>query len=103
MQVLYFSTVINFGGVKGFTREILIALAAYIEAREWRSQHNYHLGIPAPHPRSCTTDDVECFFSIMRDSIGKDFTLKQVCHYTLILGIVIIKFIIIVLNNVGIL
>lgn len=42
-------------------------------------------GIPAPHPRSCTTDDVECFFSIMRASIGKDFTPKQVCCLTLFL------------------
>ena len=66
--------------IKGFTREILIALVADIESREWRSQLN-RLGIPAPHPRSCTTDDVECFFSIMRDSVGKDFTLKQVYIY----------------------
>ena len=27
---------------------------------------------------SSTTDDVECFFSILRDMIGSDFTLKQV-------------------------
>lgn len=84
-------------GIKGFTREILIALAADIESREWRSQHNHRLGIPAPHPRSCTTDDVECFFSIMRDSIGKDFTLKQVCHCTLIWVMIIL------LNHVGVL
>ena len=93
MQVFYFPAVINFRevtGIKGFTREVLIALAADIESREWRSQHNHRLGIPAPHPRSCTTDDVECFFSIMRDSIGKDFTLKQVCHYSYTLILVII-------------
>ena len=30
------------------------------------------------HPCSSTTDDVECFFSILRDTVGKDFTLKQV-------------------------
>ena len=59
----------------------MIALVADIESREWRSQHNHLLGILAPHPRSCTTDDVEYFFSIMRDSIGKDFTLKQ-AHLT---------------------
>ena len=28
-------------------------------------------------PRASTTDDVECFHS-MRDTIGKDFTTKQV-------------------------
>ena len=30
------------------------------------------------HPRASTTDDVECFFSVMRDLVGKDFTLKEV-------------------------
>ena len=68
----------DINGIKGFTREVLGALVADIDSREW-SQHS--LGIPVPHPRSCTTDDVECFFSIMRDSVGKNFTLKQVCIY----------------------
>ena len=37
-------------------------------------------GIPAlRHPRSCTIDEVEC---ILRDSIGKDFTIVIVsCTY----------------------
>ncbi len=30
------------------------------------------------HPRASTSDDVECFFSVMRDSIGRNFTTKQV-------------------------
>ena len=30
------------------------------------------------HPRASTTDNVECFFSVLRDSVGKDFTLQQV-------------------------
>lgn len=34
--------------------------------------------MPPEHPRASTTDDVECFFSILRDSVGKDFTLKNV-------------------------
>lgn len=34
--------------------------------------------IPQEHPRASTTDDVECFFSVLRDSVGKDFTLKEV-------------------------
>lgn len=69
--------------VQGFTRETLIALAADLETRQWR--HNYLVahGIPAEHPRSSTTDDVECFFSILRDTVGKDFTLKQVQYYFL--------------------
>lgn len=30
------------------------------------------------HPRASNTDDVECFFSVMRDQVGLNFTLKQV-------------------------
>ena len=33
------------------------------------------------HPRSGTTDDVECMFSIMRDLTGKHFTLRE-ARYT---------------------
>lgn len=29
------------------------------------------------NPRSSTTDDVECFFSVMRDMIGQHFTVQQ--------------------------
>ena len=68
----------DISGIKGFTREVLIALCADIESREWRYKVNSAQGIPPPHARSCTTDDVECFFSVLRDSVGKDFTLKQV-------------------------
>ena len=32
------------------------------------------------HPRSSTTDNVECFFSILRETVGKDFTLKQASY-----------------------
>lgn len=64
--------------VRGFTRETLIALAADIETRQWRRGFNLMNGIPVEHPRSSTTDDVECFFSVVRDTVGKDFTLKQV-------------------------
>ena len=28
-------------------------------------------------PRASNTDDVECFFSVMRDHVGTNFTLKQ--------------------------
>lgn len=37
--------------------------------------------LPPEHPRCSTTDDVECFFSVLRDVVGKDFTLKQVRMY----------------------
>ena len=65
-------------GVCGFTRETLHALIADIEGREWRRKNNEQKGIPLENPRASTTDDVECFFSILRDMIGPDFTLKQV-------------------------
>jgi len=56
----------------------VIALAANIESREWRRKFNHEHNIPIEHPRASSTDDVECFFSILRDTVGKDFTLKQV-------------------------
>jgi len=61
-----------------FSQETLNALLADIEGREWRQMHNELVGIPFEHPRSSTTDDVECFFSILRDTIGANFTLKEV-------------------------
>ena len=36
------------------------------------------IGIPPEHPRASTSDDVECFFSVLRDMVGKDFTHKEV-------------------------
>lgn len=64
--------------VRGLTRESLIAIAANIETRQWRRKFLQSLGLPPEHPRSSTTDDVECFFSILRDTVGKHFTLKEV-------------------------
>ena len=64
--------------MQGFTREVLVALAANIETREWRRAFNKVNGIPPEHPRASTTDDVECFFSLLRDNVGKNFTMKQV-------------------------
>jgi len=34
--------------------------------------------IPMKHPRASTTDDAECFLSVLCDTAGKDFTLKEV-------------------------
>ena len=55
-----------------------MALFADIESREWRRGFLAREGLPEEHPRASTTDDVECFFSVLRDSVGKDFTLKEV-------------------------
>ena len=64
--------------VRGFTRETLIAMSANVENRMWRHKYLHNQGLPSEHPRSSTTDDVECFFSVLRDTVGKNFTLKQV-------------------------
>ena len=64
----------SINNVCGFTKEVLIALIANIETREWR--RNPHQD--PEHPRASNTDDVECFFPIIRDHIGANFTLKQV-------------------------
>ena len=77
--------------MRGFTRETLIALAANIESREWRRQYNQDHDIPAEHPRASTTDDVECFFSVLRDTVEADFTLKEVCMHEVLLGFLYIS------------
>lgn len=65
--------------VCGFSRETLIAITTDIESRELKRITNMEEGLPPEHPRAATTDDVE--FSILRDSVGKHFTVKQV-QYT---------------------
>lgn len=60
--------------VLGFSRETLAAVTTNIESREWRRRSDPST---QEHPRSGTTDDVECFFSVMRDTVGKNFTTKK--------------------------
>lgn len=60
--------------VLGFSRETVIALTTGIESVEWRRRYSSQ----PENPRAGTTDDVECMFSIMRDLIGKHFTLRKV-------------------------
>lgn len=64
--------------VRGFTRETLSAILVDIESREWRYRYCIENNISFEYPRASSTDDVECFFSILRDMVGKDFTLKEV-------------------------
>lgn len=68
----------NAKGVRGFTQETLSALIMDIESREWRRKFNLENHISPEHPRASTTDDVECFFSVLRDMVGRDFTHKEV-------------------------
>ena len=63
-------------GVLGLTRETVIALTTDIESREWERREYAASGHMQENPRASTTDDVECFFSIMRDLGGKHFTVR---------------------------
>lgn len=62
----------------GFSRETLVALITNIEGREWRRRKCFGDRERPEHPRASTTDDTECFFSVLRDSIGHNFTTKEV-------------------------
>ena len=64
--------------IRGLTRETLIALTTNIESREQKRCSNMTRSLIQEHPRASTTDDVECFFSVIRDSVGKHFTHKDV-------------------------
>ena len=72
----------NFGrslsGALGFSRETLVALVTNIEGREWHRRESASNNYPLEHPRASGTDNMECFFSMMRDTIGQNFTTKEV-------------------------
>ena len=75
MTILSLSRPIN--NILGFSKETLVAVVANVEGREWRRQCS-NRGNTAEHPRASTSDDVECFFSMLRDILGRNFTSKQV-------------------------
>ena len=60
-------------GVRSLTHE---SLTTNIESREWRRRELEKAGVHYEHPRASTTDDVECFFSVMSDMVGKHFTVR---------------------------
>ena len=62
----------------GFSRETLVALNTNIEGREWHRRMCMNDNYSLEHPMASGTDDVECFFSMMRDIIGQNFTTKEV-------------------------
>ena len=63
-------------GICGFTQETLHVLLANFEGREWSRKFNTDIGIPPrEHPVNSTTDDVECFFSILSDMIGSRYLI----------------------------
>ena len=62
----------------GFSRETLTAVITNIKGREWSRRECVNCHRPLEHPRASSTDDVECLFSMMRDTIGRNFTTKEV-------------------------
>ena len=52
--------------VLGFSKETLVAVVVNIEGREWRRRMH-----KSEHPRASTSDDVKCFFSMMRCTRAK--------------------------------
>jgi len=55
-----------------------VALIANTEGRKWHRREVMNGDWNQERPRASTTDDVECFFSMMRDNIVLNFTTKQV-------------------------
>ena len=64
--------------IRGFSKETLIALTTNTESVEFKRIWNMNNQFSIEHPRASTTDDVESFFSVLRDAVGKNFTLKMV-------------------------
>ena len=67
----------NLNDVLGFSKETLVAVTTNIESREHHRKSKINSSFPLEHPRASSTDDIECFFSVMRDIIGKNFTTKE--------------------------
>ena len=67
----------SISGVLGFSKETLLGLLTNLEGTEARRCRR-SLERPPEHPRSYSSDDVECFFSVLRDTIGTNFTTKEV-------------------------
>ncbi|XP_078679355.1 uncharacterized protein LOC144915008 [Branchiostoma floridae x Branchiostoma belcheri] len=64
-------------GICGFSRETIIGVTTNIDSQEIRRLQNTTIGFPE-HPRASTTDDVECFFSMLNNKIrGELVTLKE--------------------------
>ena len=65
-------------GVRGFSRETVVALLTNIENQEYiRRQYSEQNEMPE-HPRASSTDDVECFFSILHNQLGLNYNLKAI-------------------------
>ena len=59
------------------SKETLIAVTTNIEGTEHLRQQRINSGSSLENPRVSSTDDVECFFSMIRDTIGQNCTTKE--------------------------
>ena len=65
-------------GIRGFTREIIVALIANIKSQEKRRADCDSKGLPPEHPHASATDDVEGFIANLHQLIGVKFNHKTV-------------------------
>lgn len=63
-------------GIRGFTREIIVALIANIESQEKRRADCETKQLPPEHPRASSTDDVEGYIATLHQLIGVIFDHK---------------------------
>ena len=59
----------SLSGVRGITRETLIALTTTIESCEWMRRRRASDGLAPEHPRASSTDNIECLFSVLRKAL----------------------------------
>ena len=63
--------------VNGLIRETVVGLTANLTSLELRREEYILKGLPPEHPRSGTSDDVECFISVLHEMMGDIFALKD--------------------------
>lgn len=63
-------------GIRGLTREVIVALTTNIESQEYRRRYGRERGLPPEHPRAGSTDDVEGIFAFLHELLGKIFDEK---------------------------
>ena len=59
--------------VNSLTRETAVGLVANLTSLELHREEYILRGLPPEHPRSGTSDDVECFISVLHKMLGEYF------------------------------
>ena len=65
-------------GVRGFSRETVTAILTNVESQEYRRRQTAECHEMPEHPRASSSDDVECFFSILHSQLGQNYDLKAI-------------------------